>query len=279
MLKLLIRKIYRVLGIRKIRQFILRYRLWLNRFKPKIKNIFSCVPGIIKSGNTSYELTPRSKAHLACALSVATGETVDVINSYLMEIENDQLLQEFLLDRIKETNNWYVTEYFGNKIRLRERIAVYALVRTLKPKKVVETGVEYGVTSCVVSSALMKNSAEGSPGTYTGIDIQRDLAIFFKPPYSPYGEIIINSSDQELESMNGPIDLYINDSSHDSEYSETEYNFVVPKLSEKAIMLSWSSPNSLMKVSNELSRNFLYFHSEPDNILMPHGRIGISFNK
>jgi hypothetical protein len=83
-------------------------------------------------------------------------------------------------------------------------------VRVLKPKIVVETGVDHGVGSCVLASALLRNIAEGHLGKYYGTEIRREAGHLFCGKYATAGEILYDDSIVSLKKIPEKIDLFVN---------------------------------------------------------------------
>ena len=85
---------------------------------------------------------------------------------------------------------------YGKEIKFAygRRIGWYAFVRILKPKLIIETGVDHGVGSCVLTSALLRNKQEGFQGSYLGTDINKQAGKLLKEPYSSVGKILYGDS-------------------------------------------------------------------------------------
>ena len=78
-----------------------------------------------------------------------------------------------------------------------------------------------------------------------------------------------------------PIDIFINDSDHSSEYEFQEYLSIEERISPDSIILGDNShfTNSLSKFSKRTNRNFVFFKEIPKNHWYPGAGIGISFGK
>jgi len=227
-----------------------------------------------ETSNFYYKLTPLNRDYLAQTISSLTDESYEKIIQYFYELENDNGLREHLRMSLQGT-------HYGSDIEIEygRRLGWYAFVRALKPRVVVETGVDHGVGACVLASALLRNSAEGFSGRYYGTDIRPEAGQLFCGRYSEAGSILYGDSIQSLEKLNEKIDLFINDSDHSEEYEYREYLTVSEKLSEKAIILGDNShsTDSLSRFSRESHRKFLFFAEEPYNHWYPGAGIGISY--
>jgi predicted O-methyltransferase YrrM len=152
-------------------------------------------------------------------------------------------------------------------------------VRATKPKKVVETGVEKGLGSCVIAAALKKNAEEGSQGIAYGTDINPAAGYLVGGVYAPYSKIFYGDSIESLKTLEGPIDLFINDSDHSAEYEAREYDTIEPKLSSGALVLGDNAhvTDKLLLFAEKTRRSFLYFQERPSGHWYPGAGIGIAF--
>jgi hypothetical protein len=145
---------------------------------------------------------------------------------------------------------------------------------------VVETGVDKGLGSCVLTSALIRNAQEGVPGFYYGTDINRSAGYMLSGIYRHYGEILYGDSIESLGAFNERIDMFISDSDHSAEYEEKEYQTIANQLSENAIILSDNShcTGKLLDFALATNRRFVFFQEQPVNHWYPGAGIGIAFS-
>lgn len=161
------------------------------------------------------------------------------------------------------------------------RLGWYALVRALKPRTVVETGVDKGLGSCVLAAGLLRNRAEGHPGRYLGTDINPQAGWMFQGAYREAGEILYGDSIESLQRLEGPIDLFINDSDHSSEYEEREYACIALKLSPTAVVLGDNAfvTDKLYQFAVVTGRRFLFFSEKPADHWYPGAGIGAAWGQ
>lgn len=161
------------------------------------------------------------------------------------------------------------------------RLGWYALVRALKPRTVVETGVDKGLGSCVLAAGLLRNRAEGHPGRYLGTDINPQAGWMFQGAYREVGEILYGDSIESLQRLEGPIDLFINDSDHSSEYEEREYACIALKLSPTAVVLGDNAlvTDKLYQFAVATGRRFLFFSEKPADHWYPGAGIGAAWGQ
>jgi predicted O-methyltransferase YrrM len=227
-----------------------------------------------ETSNFYYKLTPFNINHLAHLISVVTGTEYQKILMYIEELESDSELREYLELAIKRSG-------YGKDIKVEygRRLGWYAFVRALKPKVVVETGVDHGVGSCVLASALLRNLAEGCKGKYYGTEIRSEAGQLFAGKYASIGEILYGDSITSLNSLSENIDFFVNDSDHSEEYEYMEYLSISNKLSSHAIILGDNAhaTDSLSIFSVEQKRKFIFFSEKPENHWYPGAGIGISY--
>lgn len=165
--------------------------------------------------------------------------------------------------------------------RYGRRIGWYAIVRALKPRVVVETGVDKGLGSCVLTAAILRNRVEGHPGEYFGTDIDVDAGYLLDDRYATAGRIRILYGDsiESLARLDKDIDLFINDSHHSADYEAREYAIVAKHLSPGAILLGDNAHVSpaLPEFARQSGRRFLFFHEQPADHWYPGAGIGAAY--
>jgi predicted O-methyltransferase YrrM len=161
------------------------------------------------------------------------------------------------------------------------RLGWYALVRALKPRFIVETGVDKGLGACVLTAALRRNVADGSEGRYIGTDINPEAGYLLRGEYARYGEILYGDSIESLATLTEQIDIFINDSDHSAEYEAREYVVVQDKLSDNALIVCDNAhvTDCLMQFALETDRHFLFVREEPAGHWYGGAGIGVAFRQ
>jgi predicted O-methyltransferase YrrM len=226
-----------------------------------------------EESNFYYNL---NKDHLAHLIEAVTGSPYDTNIRYFVELENDKDLRDHLTESLKQSG-------YGKDIRVEyaRRIGWYAVARATKPKVIIETGIDHGVGSCVLASALIRNKTEGFCGKYFGTDLNPSAGRLFSGKYAQMGEILYGDSIRSLEKFAQPIDLFINDSDHSATYEAQEYETITDKLAKGSIILGDNShaTDSLAKYSRAKGRSFLFFGERPQDHWYPGAGIGISYER
>ena len=128
--------------------------------------------------NYTYDLTRLSREHLAWFVSVTCDIPVKQARAYFDELESDEELRRHIE---QTTANAARRGLADRQVRYARRIGWYAIVRAKRPGHIVETGVDKGLGSVVLASALLRNAAEGSPGRPPRSTSTPRRAIWLKP--------------------------------------------------------------------------------------------------
>lgn len=226
--------------------------------------------------NFTYNLTVKNRGYLCSMLSVVTGLPARDFNTCMLELENDGQLRDHVA---RTTAGSRFAHKADTQARFHKRLGWYALARMLKPRVIVETGVDKGLGAVVLCAALRRNRSEGWAGRYFGTDLNPDAGYLLCGEYRKFGEILYGDSLESLRSMREPIDLFINDSDHSAAYEAAEYEAVHPLLSEDGVIVGDNSHVTavLHDFSIRHGRSFLFWKEEPSGHWYPGGGIGLSF--
>jgi predicted O-methyltransferase YrrM len=246
-------------------------------FGRQLKQIKPIVLATGETHNFTYDLTDENLRYLTEMIAVATAKPPAEIEAYINEVFSDRELRNYFDAR--------TADYHGQKSPqsvkspFGRRMGWYAVARTVKPRVIVETGVERGHGALLLCAALMKNERDGFAGRYYGTDIDPNAGWMLQEPYSKMGRVLYGDSLESLGKLDEPIDLFINDSDHSADYEAREYDLVAPKLSSRAIILGDNAhvTDKLARFSRNTGRSFLMFQETPKNHWYPGAGIGISF--
>ncbi|MGB7395452.1 MAG: class I SAM-dependent methyltransferase [Pricia sp.] len=261
-----------------ILNFMRRMYLASNYFNGKYPQILKWGFASKEDTNFTYNLTERNVRYMVQTISLVTKKEYGEILKYIEEVEGNQELKNHITSTIGKSKE---RKFADKEVRFGKRLGWYAFARAIKPKVIIETGVDKGLGSVLLCSALEKNRMEGYEGRYYGTDINTKAGYLLAGKYSEFGEILYGDSIESLSNFKEKIDLFINDSDHSTEYEYQEYNTIKPLLNEETIILGDNAHCSgkLSKFSLETKRQFLFFQEEPLNHWYPGAGIGISFNK
>jgi predicted O-methyltransferase YrrM len=226
--------------------------------------------------NFTYALEEKNVGYLASFIASVTRCDSDEILGYISELQNDTELRNHIRRRTAASD---LAKIADTQIEFGKRLGWYAFARATKPRIIVETGIDKGLGAVVLTAALRRNAAEGSPGKYFGTDINPEAGYLFTDEYAELGEILYGDSIESLVSFPYPIDLFINDSDHSADYEAREYEAIAEKLAPGAIVLGDNShvTRALLDFSRHMRRQFLFFRESPKDHWYPGGGIGVSF--
>jgi predicted O-methyltransferase YrrM len=221
--------------------------------------------------NHTGPITELNVQHLAHFIVATTGAPLEDVRTYIAELQDDHKLAAHVIEQSKACYPG-LSDYRADYGR---RLGWYALVRILKPRIVVETGVDKGLGSVVLTAALLRNGS----GRYYGTDLRRDRGKLLSGKYAEAGEILYGDSIETLEQFPHEIDLFINDSDHSADYEYGEYVTIRGKLSERSFIVGDNAHQTdcLMRFSEEAGRRFLFWHEQLVGHWAPGGGIGLSY--
>ncbi|MBY0430796.1 MAG: class I SAM-dependent methyltransferase [Rhodospirillales bacterium] len=251
-----------------------RFRFAMSYYDATLQHILRWVYESVGNDNFTYPLTPRCMQYLAFFVAAVTRKPVDEIRGYLTELDGDQQIRDYYRTVFDLKLSPISPEFNPGR-----RLGWYAVVRALKPRVVVETGVNAGLGALTLAAAILRNRAEGFPGTYYGTDIWPDAGSLLRDRYAEAGRVLYGDSLQSLAALEETVDLFINDSDHSSEYEAREYRIIEPKLSPGAVILGDNAhaTDSLVQFAYATGRQFLFFREEPAEHWYPGGGIGAAF--
>jgi predicted O-methyltransferase YrrM len=255
-----------------------RFRFGISYFKNPLGALVAWTFHSRETSNFTYDLDGANLNHLNAFVSAVTGISVEQSEKYMAEILDNEQLKNHVRTLTEAAPFRHVSDPLA---RIGRRVGWYILVRATKPRVVVETGVEKGLGSCVLTAALLRNRAEGSPGRYFGTDINPEAGYLFREPYASAGEILIGDSIESLKKLDHTIDFFINDSDHSADYEYREYETVEPKLSAGALLISDNAHTNdkLFQYARRTGRAFLFFREIPKDHWYPGAGIGVAWKR
>lgn len=270
----LILRIKRVRGLRLVFRSLLRFKIFLSRSARYLSEGVHWLVASRETTNTTGDLTNESERFLAATVSIVTGTSTVAVIGYFEELKTNEALVEHYQTQLLDHPDGFATDPVP---RFGRRLAWYALTRILKPRVVIETGVDKGLGSLVVAAALLKNESEGNVGQHFGTDINPHAGFLIGGAYARLAQVLVGDSIESLNAFDGMVDLFISDSDHDPRYEYNEYVTIAPKLSDRAIVVSDQGTRSLMDFSDKERRKFFFFHDRTTSAWTPSSGIGFSW--
>jgi predicted O-methyltransferase YrrM len=226
--------------------------------------------------NYTYHLTELNMTYLTNTIALVTGKDYNTVLGYINEALHDEVLNNYISE---ETQKSPFGRWADKEVRFGRRLGWYAFARIIKPKVIVETGVDKGLGSVLLCAALLRNREEGYEGKFYGTDINPEAGYLLSGKYKEVGEILYGDSIESLKKFPYKIDLFINDSDHSKEYEYQEYITIKDLLTDNSVVLGDNShiTDKLVKFSRETGRNFVFFGEKPKDHWYPGAGIGISY--
>ncbi|MGI5214902.1 class I SAM-dependent methyltransferase [Plantactinospora sp. CA-290183] len=227
--------------------------------------------------NYTYDLTRLSREHLAWFVSVSCDAPVKQVRGHLDEIERDDTLRQHIERATAASDRRGLAD---RTVRYARRVGWYAIVRAIRPTHVVETGVDKGLGTCVLATALLRNATDGAPGRVTSLDINPEAGYLARSePWASVVDLVIGDSIASIKALDRPVDLFLHDSNHHAGHERREFQAVEPKLAPGARLLTdnVTITNVLAEHAEKTGRRFLAYRETPARHWYPGDGIGIAW--
>jgi hypothetical protein len=159
---------------------------------------------------------------------------------------------------------------------LGNRLMWYILVRSMRPKLVVEAGVHDGLGSEVLLCALRRNQQDGFPGRLISFDIHEDTGWLVAPELRQDWQIVVDSTTTGMEPvLKGlEVDLFIHETPHTEQIIGSELSTVLRHAGPRLMFVD-SGGHVAPTLRNECERQGIthhYFLDQPKNhVVKSHG--------
>jgi predicted O-methyltransferase YrrM len=162
------------------------------------------------------------------ARNVCGVDCSEFVSEYLAELKSmDKIAEE--LKKFNYPVNYALFDKSG--------LALYALIRSKKPRLVLETGVANGFSTHLVLAALNRNKK----GSLVSIEIQKDVGqLLGNMDKSRWTLVVGKPKTTLLRTLKkiGKVDVFLHDSFHSYENMLFEFNAVYEKASDDFVVLS-----------------------------------------
>jgi cephalosporin hydroxylase len=149
------------------------------------------------------------------------------------------------------------------------RIIWYVLARIIKPNLIIESGIEKGLATGLLTFACYKNNITNKKkSNYIGIDIKKNCNIFCNESNTLYKSSNIYYSDSLKIIKNLKYKkkiMYISDAKHNYNYEMQEFKLIKKNLKNGSLIISDTNSGSLRSFSEKNSKNLISFHEEVFN--------------
>jgi hypothetical protein len=196
----------------------------------------------------SYTYRVANMEEMLAAIADTTGVAVQQLRAYVAEADADPELGERLAKRV----GWRLD--VKRRPQLANRLGWYVLVRALRPKLLIETGIYHGLGSLALLRALERNAAEGSPGELFSFDLASDAGWLVEESRYPNWHRVVGSTADLLEKeiAGRHVGALFHDSYHDVATQQLEFGVALAN-PEPALLLVDASGGQI-PVLEELAR-------------------------
>jgi hypothetical protein len=239
---------------------ILRYK------KNNFLNILHYIFYEKEISNFTYEI--KNEKEIIDIIKVITNENENKIKEILNEVSFDNLIFKNFFT--KQFYEYYDKYKFGYKIFGR-RLLWYGLIRILKPSDVIESGIDKGLGSALISYAQHINSEEQhNKYNYIGIDLKIKSNIFFNELNNYYKNYNIYYQDshefiKKIQSQHFSKIIYISDAKHDYNFELNEFCMIKNLLKNNSVIISDTNSGALRDFSIKNEKYLITFHEKTIN--------------
>jgi methyltransferase family protein len=226
--------------------------------------------------NFTFDLDPRNRRHLEWFLAEITGEQPSAIHDWLAELDGDNELVHQIKRAVAASPRGRLAD---TDVKFGRRLAWYALVRALKPGLTVESGIDKGLGSCVIASALLRNTEEGHPGRHIALDINPDAGYLIQGKYASVVDIIFGDSLTTIPTVPMGVGIFLHECMGTYQQEAAEYRLIAPKLAPNALLVTdnASKTDALVEYADSQGRRFLFFREVPHRHWWPGDGVGVAW--
>ncbi len=220
--------------------------------------------------NFTFEIA--NLADLAQWTATVAGCALDLADAHIAEPRLDQALQIWLRKATGAHRLWIKAEPpFG------KRLGWYGLVRAMRPRLIIETGVHDGLGSLLLLRGLERNAEDGYPGRLVSFDVNPTAGWLVGS--HPLWELRIESSHDGLPAVlseAGEIDLFIYDGWHSYDAERWDLTIAFEHLAPGGALLSDDAQitHALADLCRDHQLAYNEFHEEPVDHFHPGAVLG-----
>lgn len=251
-----------------------RFKLAMSFFWKPLGLLFKWLFISRETTNFTYDLTAENKQYLALLVAKVTGLTYQEVWAYFRELDEDVKLKEHIKRVTRESEERYFSDI---EVLYAKRYGWYAIARAIKPRIIVETGIDKGLGSIVMTAALMRNKNEGYDGYFYGTDINPRAGYLFKGEYAKSGQILYGDSNESVRNLDVEIDLFISETFVSADFEVQEMQVASTKLSDQAVIIGRGY--GMQRFAMNTNREFLYFREDPQDHWYMGGAITMAYKE
>lgn len=217
----------------------------------------------------TYNLSERSRHAMIGAASVVSGASLAEISAYADELDRCDDLRDLVADQHRVGRRRWSSD---GEFRPGRRLLYYLLVRSLKPKHIVEAGVDIGVGASIICRAIHENGE----GNYTGIerDLDQPCSVYENYRYK-IGCIRRLDAISAMQTLDATVDLFVHDTTPEQGHVRALLA-AVPFAPGAVIETTWATPE-IFDYAKKAGKRFLQVRDEPLRHWYPGAQLGLIF--
>jgi hypothetical protein len=223
-------------------------------------------------GDFSYDLDNEDELVTFLARTLDLREAT--VAGYLAEMHADPTFTRELTQRTRRRPDMKRHIGFG------PRVGWYVVVRALKPRLVVETGIKHGLGSLVLLQALARNAQEGSPGRLISIDMDPFSGWVVPERLRGDWQTVFASTFDALEpTLQGEqVDLFICDTPPEDEIESFEVHTAMRHAAPRITLIAGAGnrTTALRNMTAELGGEYHCFPERPRHDVYPGAGLGVA---
>ena len=239
----------------------------------KIKEFFKYIFFGNEITNFTYEINNHNEIiHTINNITKCDYKKIDALMKEL-DFSNTEL-KNFFSERFY--NDFKSKNIFGR------RYIWYLLVRIIKPKIVIESGIFQGLGSALLSFALYMNNKDDKElkSKFIGLDIKLNTPYLNKNAFKQVN-IFLNEVDSLifLKNFNEKNKIiYISDAKHEFEFEKKEFDLILKNLDKGSLIISDNGSKALSEFTIKHKKKMTCFSEEVKNHWYPGAKCCVSFD-
>jgi hypothetical protein len=208
--------------------------------------------------NFTYELA--NEHELPAFVAGVTGSSPIEAAAHMFELSSDRVLRDELEAQTRGRLDMKRRPEYGH------RLAWYALVRWLKPRLIVETGVQDGLGSVVLLRALERNFEEGAPGRLMSFDLLPGSGSLVSDRFRSNWELVTGSTFDTLRDALGghSVAMLVHDSLNTYECEQFEFGVALQHADDRLLLITnRAALGGLRDVARAHGLPYYEFHEQP----------------
>lgn len=219
--------------------------------------------------NYTYDVSKTGLNAMIGAASVVSGRPIGEVAAFVEELLSCRELQQVVAEQHRVSSHRWSTD---GVFRPGRRTLYYLLARALKPKLIVEAGVENGLGAAILCEAIRRNGS----GEYLGIerDVDQPCALYANFKHRT-GQVLHRDAVAAMAKFDRPVDLFFHDTTSAAEHVKLLLPAV--KLAPNGVIATSWATHEVFAFAEQQGKRFLQVRDEPVRHWFPGAQMGLVF--